>query len=173
MHRDELPIPAPCNENWESMAGGERQRFCERCQHAVHDLSSLTKRQARRLLVQQSTGLCVSYLSNEAGEIQFRSEAPRSLRGVALGVALGVAACSQRTTGEPLPDRTLRAPAAGLTASAAASAAPAASTGDECEIAAPAGSTPLAVPSHQALPSLRRTAGKPMPRKTDRKDPLF
>jgi hypothetical protein len=160
------------------MAGGERKRFCERCQHAVHDLSAMTQRQARRLLVKQPRDLCVSYLTNETGEIQFRSEIGRSsLNGLALGLAISVAACSQRTTGSPRPTASgsvavavaPAVPAPAAVTSAVASAAPAASTESECdERARRALESEL---RHPPPSTLTRTAGIPLRRKKS-DDPL-
>ena len=117
MRQDDVPIPEPCQERWEDLVGGERRRFCERCQHSVYDLSSMTEKRVRRLLVKLPTDLCVSYLVSSDGEIQFQKPAPSKALGLAAGVALSLAACGRRG-GAPLP------PAPAASASAAPSAAP-------------------------------------------------
>ncbi|MGC4071849.1 MAG: hypothetical protein QM760_04915 [Nibricoccus sp.] len=45
-----LRIDKPCSQNWESMAGDDRRRFCAQCQHHVHNLSQLTEREIQKIL---------------------------------------------------------------------------------------------------------------------------
>ena len=54
------------------MEGTDRQRFCEKCQHTVHDLSSLTRKEAARL-VESARGqrLCGRISKNSQGDILF------------------------------------------------------------------------------------------------------
>jgi hypothetical protein len=47
-------------------------RLCGACDKLVHDLSSMSEREARALLQARSTeGLCIRYLHDERGEIWF------------------------------------------------------------------------------------------------------
>ena len=39
-----LTIPEPCQESWSEMPGTARERFCDKCQHAVIDFSALTRK---------------------------------------------------------------------------------------------------------------------------------
>jgi len=158
MRQDDVPIPQPCQKRWEDLAGGERRRFCERCQHSVYDLSSMTEKRVRRLLVKLPTDLCVSYLVNPDGEIQFQKPAPSKALGLAAGVALSLAACARRG-GAPVP------PPPAASASAAPSAAPPApSSGAALEIAPDPASPPAdANTPHDGAkhPPLMRRGGAP------------
>ena len=53
--------------------GGVR-RFCERCQHSVHDLSAMDEARARAFLrATEGQRMCIAYVEDEAGELVFRS----------------------------------------------------------------------------------------------------
>lgn len=70
-------------------------RHCERCTHAVHDLSALTERQARRLLAaRKGQQTCVRARVSADGQALFRPE-PRRVLPAAAAVAL--AACTPHT----------------------------------------------------------------------------
>lgn len=114
-----LSIPEPCSQSWSDMRGGTRTRFCESCQHHVHDLSALTQREARALLERSATeALCIRYevdedglllLSEEPGEHPRMSRQLEGLRRLAaaslVAAPLLLAAC------EPLPEQTAEAQA--------------------------------------------------------------
>jgi len=171
MHESEFPIPEPCGESWDEMAGDERRRHCERCRHAVYDLSSLTEKRARRLLQDPPPDLCVSYLSDERGEIQFRKPESSVSRGLSLGVALGLAACSNplsRTTGsapvvKPAASASTALATPSVPAEAAASAAASAAPALEPQTSSvePAASVPGKKGLSAPAPRLHRTAGVP------------
>jgi hypothetical protein len=80
----------------------------------------MTEKRVRRLLVKLPTDLCVSYLVDSHGEIQFRKPTPSGALGLAAGLALSLAACT-RKGGEPVPPPPV--PAASTTALPTASAA--------------------------------------------------
>lgn len=56
-------ITSPCTENWDAMIGNEQIRFCSHCQRSVHDLSTLNRKQIRRLILKSKGRLCVRYSS--------------------------------------------------------------------------------------------------------------
>ncbi|MBX7220902.1 MAG: carboxypeptidase-like regulatory domain-containing protein [Blastocatellia bacterium] len=87
-----LRVIAPCTENWETMTGDTRQRFCAECGKQVHNLSALTPSEARSVLVQNPVGVCTRFERDEAGEILFQPEASsqRLFTRRALSVAAGV-----------------------------------------------------------------------------------
>lgn len=77
MHRLHLPIHEPCHENWDAMdQESDARRFCDVCTKQVHDLSSMTERQARKVLkVESAKGrVCVRYRTQRDGGILFRTE---------------------------------------------------------------------------------------------------
>ena len=55
------PLAFQCPLKWENMAGDQRQRFCEQCQHKIHNLSEMTADERRALLDQSQSKLCVAY----------------------------------------------------------------------------------------------------------------
>jgi hypothetical protein len=81
MKRDMLELSFSCGEDFESMERRGGARHCASCDHAVHDLSSMTEREATAFLARhQDAELCVRYLSDEDGAPLFMPEPSRGLR---------------------------------------------------------------------------------------------
>jgi hypothetical protein len=113
MNRSDLPIVSPCGVDWRGMKAVDvEKRFCDDCKKHVHDLSQMSRVEARALLAAPSTeGLCVRYLYDERGEILFADQPrlvpasrllalKRMVAAATLAAApLGLAACM----GEPMP----------------------------------------------------------------------
>jgi hypothetical protein len=111
MKIQELTIPKPCGESWDTMRGGAKERFCDSCQHEVHDLSAMTRREAEALLASDNGSLCVRYtMRNE--EMVFQPESsPRlmaQLRGLnslvaaaAVAIPLLIGGCDMGAGPEP------------------------------------------------------------------------
>ena len=73
---DEVPIVAPCEEDWERMSpdAGGRRRFCDACSKHVHDLSAMDERSAQAFWEATAhMDICISYLSDEDGQLLFAS----------------------------------------------------------------------------------------------------
>jgi hypothetical protein len=70
----QLTIANPCSESWESMSGGERDRFCTACNRSVYDLSALTSRQAAELLDSKAGKVCGRISYDERGNQVFAKE---------------------------------------------------------------------------------------------------
>src|SRR5262245_45294763 len=66
---NQITVSAPCNADWSSMRGNRGVRFCEHCNLHVTDLSSLTQREAMRLVERSRGRLCVRYVRLSSGEI--------------------------------------------------------------------------------------------------------
>ena len=62
-----LTIASPCNADWNSMTGNDQVRFCEHCSFEVHNLSSMTRNQAERLVSRSNGRLCVQYIQDPNG----------------------------------------------------------------------------------------------------------
>lgn len=62
-----LTVPSPCTADWNSMIGNDQVRFCEHCNLDVHNLSSLTRNEASRLIARSNGRLCVRYHHDAAG----------------------------------------------------------------------------------------------------------
>jgi hypothetical protein len=81
MKRDMLELSFSCGEDFESMERRGGAHHCASCDHAVHDLSSMTEREAAAFLARhQDAELCVRYLSDEDGAPLFMPEPSRGLR---------------------------------------------------------------------------------------------
>ena len=102
MDAHQVEIPEPCHADWNAMRKEERARFCFECQTKVHDLSAMTKKEAQRFLADNADrdDVCISFLADQDGEIQYRPAPPvvpvgRLLRLVpAAGLAAAMAACT-------------------------------------------------------------------------------
>ena len=56
-------ITSPCQEDWDSMIGSNQIRFCTHCQSSVHDFSTMTRKQIKKLIASSNGRLCVRYSS--------------------------------------------------------------------------------------------------------------
>lgn len=74
---DKVRVAAPCTASWEAMKGDERKRFCEGCGLHVHNLSSMTRRDAESLLKANPEHLCVRYGQRSDGRIVTDNCPPR------------------------------------------------------------------------------------------------
>lgn len=73
----EAPVPIRCHADRERMRPTDTGRYCGECEQHVHDLSSMTERQARRLMARAATErLCVSYVPNADGSLRTKPERP-------------------------------------------------------------------------------------------------
>ncbi len=61
---DTFRVTSPCSQNWDSMKGNDRVRFCEHCDLSVNNLSEMTRKAALRLARQSKGGICVRYIKN-------------------------------------------------------------------------------------------------------------
>src|SRR5688572_14173668 len=68
-----LQVVAPCNEDWDRMAGGDDIRFCGRCRQNVYNLSELTEQQARELVQGPA---CVRFFARGDGTVVTRECSP-------------------------------------------------------------------------------------------------
>jgi hypothetical protein len=62
-----ITIPSPCTEDWNSMTGNDEVRFCKHCNLDVHNLSHMTRSQAQRLIDRSNGRLCVRYHEDPTG----------------------------------------------------------------------------------------------------------
>lgn len=62
-----VTIPSPCSADWNTMIGNDQVRFCEHCNLDVHNLSSMTRTQAQRLVARANGRLCVRYHHDDSG----------------------------------------------------------------------------------------------------------
>ena len=95
-----LRIADPCSMRWESMAEEGSARHCDSCKKKVHDLSSMTAREAAELLASAAAEtLCVS-VEHEHGAIRYKAGAigPRAVMTIAVGASLIATSCKPAET---------------------------------------------------------------------------
>lgn len=114
MKASEIQIPEPCDADWDAMTPVERGRFCSDCQKKVHDLSAMPESDAQRFLESDDEDICISYLSNAAGEVRFQPErvvplhrlVRRASMATAAGLSMALAACAPHGDGPQIEDTT-------------------------------------------------------------------
>lgn len=67
---EHLRTRKPCEADWDSMRGNDRVRFCEHCAKSVHDLSTMTRKDALRLVRESEGRLCVRYVTLPGGRVK-------------------------------------------------------------------------------------------------------
>jgi hypothetical protein len=71
---DRVRIAAPCEAEWDEMRGDARVRFCQRCSLNVYNLSSMTRREAERLVTRtEGARMCVRFYRRSDGTMLTRS----------------------------------------------------------------------------------------------------
>src|SRR4051812_14339786 len=67
--------PPTCTLDWEHITPGQKQWFCEHCQHHVHNLSSMTRREAKSFMAASSdTRRCLSFMQDDEGRAIFQPD---------------------------------------------------------------------------------------------------
>lgn len=75
MDRSKIQIANPCSENFDEMSGEGAKRFCDSCDKHVHNLSDMTREEARKLLRDnKEAGICVVYMFDESNRVRFRDD---------------------------------------------------------------------------------------------------
>ena len=67
---DLVEVKTPCNEDWDKMQGGDEVRFCSHCAKSVHDISAMTRIEARKLVALSNGNLCIRYIRRPDGKVQ-------------------------------------------------------------------------------------------------------
>ncbi len=109
---DSIKVESPCSESWEEMRGNEQIRFCSHCAKNVHNLSEMTRKQARKIVAASNGGICVRYVRRPDGRIQTIKNTLHQITrqtGIAatvLGTSLSVStlAYAQTTSEQPATD---------------------------------------------------------------------
>ncbi|HRH41307.1 MAG TPA: hypothetical protein PKY82_06645 [Pyrinomonadaceae bacterium] len=66
---ENIKIASPCSQDWDSMVGDTRKRFCGECNLNVYNLSGMTKAEAENLLINAEGRLCVRFYKRSDGTI--------------------------------------------------------------------------------------------------------
>jgi hypothetical protein len=67
---DSIEVKTPCLQSWNEMRGSDQIRFCDHCAKDVHNLSEMTRKQARKIVAQSNGGICVRYIRRPDGRIR-------------------------------------------------------------------------------------------------------
>ena len=70
---DSISVASPCSEDWNEMRGSDQARFCSHCAKDVHDLSAITRKQAKKIVAeaaQSGNKICVRYVRKPNGQIK-------------------------------------------------------------------------------------------------------
>ncbi len=84
-----LRVASPCSESWAKMEGDDRQRFCNRCQLNVYNLSVLSLREQEELVLRTEGKLCGRLYTRPDGTAMTR-DCPVGLLRVRMRLAAGV-----------------------------------------------------------------------------------
>jgi hypothetical protein len=66
---DSLRVVAPCSVPWESMAGDDAVRFCDKCRKSVYDVAGLAPAEAVALIERAEGRLCLRLTRRVDGRI--------------------------------------------------------------------------------------------------------
>ncbi len=66
---DNLKVASPCSQDWNSMIGNDRQRFCGACELNVYNLSGMTREDAESMLATMEGRLCVRFYRRADGTV--------------------------------------------------------------------------------------------------------
>lgn len=66
---DSITIPIACPVDWDKMHGGDRTRFCDKCNQHVHDVSELTRAEAVQLVTGGETIPCLRVFRRPDGRV--------------------------------------------------------------------------------------------------------
>jgi hypothetical protein len=61
---DSVRVQSPCTEDWNEMTGNVQVRFCSHCSKNVNNLSTMTRKEARKLVLASGGKLCVRYVQD-------------------------------------------------------------------------------------------------------------
>jgi hypothetical protein len=68
-----VKVPPTCKLRWDHVDPEEKQWFCSHCQHDVHNLSAMTRGEAKKFMRTPCAGRrCVSFLQDDQGRTIFR-----------------------------------------------------------------------------------------------------
>jgi hypothetical protein len=86
---DSIEVKSPCAQDWDSMHGSNDFRFCDHCVKHVHDLSAMTRKDARKLIARSNGNICVRYVRRPDGRIETLKHRLHQITRQA-GIAAGV-----------------------------------------------------------------------------------
>ena len=88
-----LQVTSPCSQDWDSMKGSDKVRFCDHCNLSVSNISEMTRKEALRLARQSEGRICVRYIKNPHNDSPVFSDKLHQIVRRA-GIAAGVLSAS-------------------------------------------------------------------------------
>ncbi|MBC7798180.1 MAG: carboxypeptidase regulatory-like domain-containing protein, partial [Pyrinomonadaceae bacterium] len=67
---DRTTVKTPCDAAWEEMTGSDEVRFCRHCAKNVHNISAMTRKEAKKLVAASNGKTCIRYARKPDGKIQ-------------------------------------------------------------------------------------------------------
>ncbi len=66
---DLVDVPKPCDESWDEMIGDNQTRLCSQCATNIHNLSEMSGKEVRELLIQNKGRICVRLTRDTDGKV--------------------------------------------------------------------------------------------------------
>lgn len=66
---DIVQVATPCHEDWDTMQGDDRKRFCDHCEKYVHNLSAMTRDEAQAFVDANPTDICIRMYHDAEGHV--------------------------------------------------------------------------------------------------------
>lgn len=66
---DNVSVASPCSQDWNTMIGNERKRYCGDCKLNVYNLSGMTRGEAENLIMNAEGRLCVRFYRRADGSV--------------------------------------------------------------------------------------------------------
>lgn len=64
-----IQIPTPCTQDWDTMRGDDRVRFCGVCKKSVYHLSAMSRSDAENLVASHEGRMCVRFYRRADGTV--------------------------------------------------------------------------------------------------------
>lgn len=74
-----VTVASPCSVDWDTMSGDERVRFCQQCTKHVYNLSEMSEKEAKKLVLESEGKTCVRFYLRKDGSIM-TEDCPVGLR---------------------------------------------------------------------------------------------
>lgn len=66
---DNVSIASPCSQDWNTMIGNERKRYCGDCKLNVYNLSGMSRAEAENLILNAEGRVCVRFYKRADGSV--------------------------------------------------------------------------------------------------------
>jgi len=90
-----VSFPKPCSERWDDMRPKGCNRFCDKCEKTIHDLSELTLDEAEDL-ARSRREICVRAKVGSGGVVELKAGRGTRRMVAAIGASIGIAAISSQ-----------------------------------------------------------------------------